>query len=113
MGMGGNIINISSEAGVRSLAVMIHYSMTKAAQLNISRGLAELTKGTQNVRVNALLPGPTWTPGVKQYMEGFAKEKGYGMILMLLSKHILKNMNQTHLSRNLWIHWKLQKHACI
>eukprot|EP01083_Nonionella_stella_P043840 118326_1 len=75
---GGNIITISSECGVRSLATMMHYSMTKAAQLNVSRGLAELTKGISGVRVNALLPGPTWTPGVEQYMKGFAKDNGYG-----------------------------------
>jgi len=76
---GGKIVNISSEAGIRSLPHMLHYSMTKAAQLNISRGLAELTKGVQNdVRVNALLPGPTWTPGVEQFMKDFAKKGNFG-----------------------------------
>lgn len=76
---GGKIVNISSEAGVRSLPHMLHYSVTKAAQLNISRGLAELTKGKDNdVRVNALLPGPTWTPGVEQFIKDWAAERDLG-----------------------------------
>ena len=50
---------------------MIHYGMTKTAQLAVSRGLAELTKGT-NVTVNAVLPGPTKSEGV----EGFVKDLG-------------------------------------
>jgi NAD(P)-dependent dehydrogenase (short-subunit alcohol dehydrogenase family) len=71
----GAIINIASEAGVKPLPQMIHYSMTKSANISISRGLAELTKGTA-VRVNSLLPGPTWTEGVASYFEGLAKQEG-------------------------------------
>ena len=52
----GSIVNVSSEAAIKPLPQMIHYSMTKTAMLSISRGLAELTKGTA-VRVNSLLPG--------------------------------------------------------
>ncbi|ETO29041.1 YvrD [Reticulomyxa filosa] len=62
---GGNVIFVSSEAGLRGLPQFVHYTSTKAAQLNITRALAELTRGVENVRVNALLPGPTWTPGVE------------------------------------------------
>lgn len=62
----GVIINIASEAGVKPLPQMIHYSVTKSANISTSRGLAELTKGTA-VRVNSLLPGPTWTDGVASY----------------------------------------------
>ena len=54
---------------------MIHYSMTKAALIAVSRGLAELTKGTP-VTVNSLLPGPTWTEGVEAYCAGLAKQEG-------------------------------------
>jgi NAD(P)-dependent dehydrogenase (short-subunit alcohol dehydrogenase family) len=71
----GSIINIASEAGVKPLPQMIHYSMTKSANISISRGLAELTKGTA-VRVNSLLPGPTWTEGVASYFDGLAEQEG-------------------------------------
>lgn len=71
----GGIINVSSEAAVKPLPQMIHYSMTKTAMVSISRGLAELTKGTA-VRVNTLLPGPTWTGGVEEYFDGLAKQEG-------------------------------------
>jgi NAD(P)-dependent dehydrogenase (short-subunit alcohol dehydrogenase family) len=67
----GRIIVISSECGFRPIPDMIHYSMTKAAQISISRGLAELTKGT-NVTVNSLLPGPTATEGLDEYIGGIA-----------------------------------------
>lgn len=71
----GAIVNLASEAGVKPLPQMIHYSVTKTAMLGLSRGLAELTKGTA-VRVNSVLPGPTWTDGVARYFEGLAAEKG-------------------------------------
>jgi len=70
----GTIIFISSEAGFCPKPFMIHYSLTKTAQLSLSRGLAELTKGTK-VRVNTVMPGPTWTEGVATYIQGLAKEK--------------------------------------
>ncbi len=71
----GTIINVASEAGVKPLPQMIHYSMTKTAMISISRGLAELTKGSR-VRVNSLLPGPTWTSGVASYFDGLAQQEG-------------------------------------
>lgn len=71
----GRIINISSEAGVKPLAAMIPYSTTKGAVNSLTRGMAERTKGT-NVTVNAVLPGPTWTEGIAEFMEGAAKEAG-------------------------------------
>ncbi len=55
----GRLIFISSESGAFIPPETIHYGFTKAAQLAISRGLAETTKGT-NVTVNSVLPGPTW-----------------------------------------------------
>ncbi len=68
----GRIIFISSESGINIPAEMIHYGMTKTAQLSISRGLAETTAGT-GVTVNAILPGPTRSEGVEQYVESMAK----------------------------------------
>jgi NAD(P)-dependent dehydrogenase (short-subunit alcohol dehydrogenase family) len=60
----GRIVFISSESGIQISPDMIHYGMTKAAQLAISRGLAETCAGTA-VTVNAVLPGPTLTHGNK------------------------------------------------
>ena len=71
----GTIINVASEAAIKPLPQMIHYSMTKTAMISISRGLAELTKGSA-VRVNSLLPGPTWTDGVESYFDGLAQQEG-------------------------------------
>jgi len=71
----GSIVNLASEAGVKPLPQMIHYSVTKTAMLGLSRGMAELTKGT-GVRVNSVLPGPTWTEGVEAYFDGLAEKKG-------------------------------------
>lgn len=71
----GRIINVSSEAAIKPLPQMIQYSMTKTAMLSLTRGLAELTKGSA-VTVNSILPGPTWTAGVESYFEGLAEEEG-------------------------------------
>lgn len=71
----GSIINMASEAGVKPLPQMVHYSVTKTAILGLARGMAELTKGT-NVRVNSILPGPTWTEGVEDYFDGLAAQMG-------------------------------------
>lgn len=71
----GSIINIASEAGVKPLRQMIHYSVSKTALIGLNRALAELTKGTR-VHVNAILPGPTWTEGVRRYFEEFAAANG-------------------------------------
>lgn len=70
----GSIINLASEAGVKPLPQMVHYSVTKTAMLGLTRGMAELTKGT-DVRVNSILPGPTWTEGVEAYFQGLTEEK--------------------------------------
>jgi NAD(P)-dependent dehydrogenase (short-subunit alcohol dehydrogenase family) len=71
----GRIIFISSESAVQIPSEMIHYGMTKTAQLAVSRGLAELTSGT-NVTVNTVLPGPTFSEGAGDFIESLAKEKG-------------------------------------
>lgn len=70
----GRIIFISSESAVQIPSEMIHYGMTKTAQLAISRGLAELTKGS-DVTVNSVLPGPTLSEGVGGFIENLAKDQ--------------------------------------
>jgi NAD(P)-dependent dehydrogenase (short-subunit alcohol dehydrogenase family) len=64
----GRILFISSESGVQIPAEMIHYGMTKTAQLAVSRGLAETCAGT-GVTVNAVLPGPTHSDGVDEFVK--------------------------------------------
>lgn len=71
----GAIINMASEAAVKPLPQMVHYSVTKTAMLGLTRGMAELTKGTK-VRINSILPGPTWTEGVEAYFDELADQKG-------------------------------------
>lgn len=70
----GSIVFIASDAAIKSIPWMVHYSMSKSAQLGVSRGLAEITKGT-NVRVNSYLPGPTATDSVMTYMGGIAEQQ--------------------------------------
>jgi NAD(P)-dependent dehydrogenase (short-subunit alcohol dehydrogenase family) len=71
----GRIIFISSESGYQIPAEMIHYGMTKAAQIAVARGLAELTAGTA-VTVNTVLPGPTRSRGVGDFVVDMAKASG-------------------------------------
>jgi NAD(P)-dependent dehydrogenase (short-subunit alcohol dehydrogenase family) len=71
----GRIIFMSSESALQIPVEMIHYGMTKTAQLAISRGLAETTAGTA-VTVNAVLPGPTESERVVGFVKSLAAEKG-------------------------------------
>lgn len=71
----GRIIFISSESAVQIPAEMIHYGMTKTAQLAVSRGLAESVAGT-GITVNSVLPGPTKSRGVNDFVETLAKADG-------------------------------------
>jgi NAD(P)-dependent dehydrogenase (short-subunit alcohol dehydrogenase family) len=71
----GRIIFISSESGVQIPAEMIHYGMTKAAQIAVARGLAEAVAGT-GITVNSILPGPTKSRGVDDFVETLAKSSG-------------------------------------
>jgi NAD(P)-dependent dehydrogenase (short-subunit alcohol dehydrogenase family) len=63
----GRIVFISSESGIQIPAEMIHYGMTKTAQLAVSRGIAETCAGT-GVTCNAVLPGPTKSAGVDEFV---------------------------------------------
>jgi NAD(P)-dependent dehydrogenase (short-subunit alcohol dehydrogenase family) len=71
----GRIVFISSESALNIPAEMIHYGFTKTAQLAVSRGLAELTAGT-NVTVNSVLPGPTRSDGVEDFLKAMASAAG-------------------------------------
>jgi NAD(P)-dependent dehydrogenase (short-subunit alcohol dehydrogenase family) len=71
----GRIIFISSESGYHIPAEMIHYGMTKAAQIAVSRGLAETTAGT-GITVNTVLPGPTRSRGVGEFVAEMAAASG-------------------------------------
>ena len=71
----GRIIFISSESALNIPVEMIHYGVTKTAQVSLARGLAELTAGTR-VTVNSVLAGPTRTEGVERFMQEGAKSKG-------------------------------------
>jgi NAD(P)-dependent dehydrogenase (short-subunit alcohol dehydrogenase family) len=69
----GRVVFVSSESGLNIPADMIHYGMTKTAELAISRGLAKLAAGS-GVTVNAVLPGPTLSEGVRGMLEGAARD---------------------------------------
>src|ERR1700761_4097361 len=71
----GRIIFISSESGIQIPAEMIHYGMTKAAQIAVARGLAEATAGT-GITVNSVLPGPTRSRGVSEFVASMAEKAG-------------------------------------
>jgi NAD(P)-dependent dehydrogenase (short-subunit alcohol dehydrogenase family) len=71
----GRIVFISSESALNIPKEMIHYGMTKTAQLAVSRGLAEMTRGTA-VTVNSVLPGPTMSEGVEVFVKELAKQNG-------------------------------------
>jgi NAD(P)-dependent dehydrogenase (short-subunit alcohol dehydrogenase family) len=71
----GRIVFISSESGLNIPVEMIHYGVTKTAQLAVSRGLAELAAGS-GVTVNAVLPGPTRSEGVADFFGKMAAEQG-------------------------------------
>lgn len=71
----GRIVFVSSESGLQIPTEMIHYGMTKTAQLAVARGLAESLAGT-GVTVNSVLPGPTASEGVGAFVERLAASRG-------------------------------------
>jgi len=70
----GRILFISSESGVQIPAEMVHYGMTKTAQIAVARGIAESVAGT-GVTVNSILAGPTESEGVGAFVETIAKQQ--------------------------------------
>jgi NAD(P)-dependent dehydrogenase (short-subunit alcohol dehydrogenase family) len=77
---------------------MIHYGMTKTAQLAISRGLAEIVPGS-GVTVNAVLPGPTLTEGVAGFLESLAKDRG--LSLKEMEVELVKTMRPSSLIKRM------------
>jgi NAD(P)-dependent dehydrogenase (short-subunit alcohol dehydrogenase family) len=71
----GRIIFISSESAQHIPAEMIHYGMTKTAQVAIARGIAESVAGT-GVTVNSVLAGPTASEGASEFVENMARQQG-------------------------------------
>ena len=67
----GRVVFISSESGIQIPEEMIHYGMTKAAELALVNGIAQLTRGT-GVTANAVLPGPTASEGVTEFVSQLA-----------------------------------------
>ncbi|WP_424534268.1 SDR family NAD(P)-dependent oxidoreductase [Sphaerisporangium viridialbum] len=94
----GRILFVSSEAAVQVSPEMMHYAMTKTALLAVARGLAELTRGT-NVTVNTVLPGPTATEGIDDFMRTLASEQG------LSDKELKENFFATARSTSLLQRW--------
>lgn len=74
----GRVVFISSESGINTPGEMVHYGMTKSAQLAVSRGLAQSCAGT-GVTVNAVLPGPTRSEGVADFFAKLAAESGVSL----------------------------------
>jgi NAD(P)-dependent dehydrogenase (short-subunit alcohol dehydrogenase family) len=70
----GRILFISSESGVQIPAEMVHYGMTKTAQIAVARGIAESVAGT-GVTVNSILAGPTESEGVGGFVDAMAKQQ--------------------------------------
>jgi NAD(P)-dependent dehydrogenase (short-subunit alcohol dehydrogenase family) len=71
----GRIVFISSESALNIPVEMIHYGVTKTAQVSLARGLAEMTKGTK-VTVNSVLAGPTRSEGVEVFLGDVARVQG-------------------------------------
>ncbi len=71
----GRVVFVSSESGLQIPTEMIHYGVTKTAQLAVARGLAETLAGT-NVTVNSVLPGPTASEGVGRFVAQLAQSTG-------------------------------------
>jgi NAD(P)-dependent dehydrogenase (short-subunit alcohol dehydrogenase family) len=71
----GRIVFISSESGANIPVEMIHYGVTKTAQIALARGIAETTIGT-GITVNSVLPGPTLSEGVGTFVQQLAQEQG-------------------------------------
>lgn len=70
----GRVVFISSESALQVPTEMIHYGMSKTAQLSVANGLAQLTKGT-GVTVNSILPGPTYSDGVERFIGELAQQR--------------------------------------
>ncbi|MGD9695759.1 MAG: SDR family NAD(P)-dependent oxidoreductase [Thermoleophilia bacterium] len=82
----GRVIFVSSESALQIPAEMVHYGMTKTAQLAVSRGMAESVPAS-GVTVNCVLPGPTLTPGVREMLGGGSDEEVAAAGRAFLAEH--------------------------
>lgn len=71
----GRVVFISSESAFNIPADMIHYGVSKTAQVALARGLAKVAAGT-GVTVNSVLPGPTLSDGFKDMVREEAEREG-------------------------------------
>ncbi|SFD23082.1 SDR family NAD(P)-dependent oxidoreductase [Spirosoma endophyticum] len=94
----GRVLIISSESALQIPTEMIHYSTTKTAQLAVSRGLAELTTGT-DVTVNTALPGPTFSEGMGDFITSMAARSNVSVAEM--EKDFFKNACPTSIIKRL------------
>jgi NAD(P)-dependent dehydrogenase (short-subunit alcohol dehydrogenase family) len=90
----GRIIFISSESAIQIPVEMIHYGMTKTAQIAVARGLAEALAGT-GITVNSILPGPTRSRGVVDFVDALAKTQGTSFAEV--ERDFFKNVRPTSL----------------
>jgi NAD(P)-dependent dehydrogenase (short-subunit alcohol dehydrogenase family) len=90
----GRIVFISSESALNTPKEMIHYGVTKTAQLAVARGLAEMTRGTA-VTVNSVLPGPTMSEGVEAFVKDLARQNGQSV--EEAASHFVKQFRPTSL----------------
>ena len=90
----GRIVFISSESALNIPVEMIHYGVTKTAQVSLARGLAEMTAGTK-VTVNSVLAGPTRSEGVEGFLQEMAKAKGSN--LAALEQEFFRSVRPTSL----------------
>jgi NAD(P)-dependent dehydrogenase (short-subunit alcohol dehydrogenase family) len=90
----GRVIFISSESAIQIPIEMIHYGMTKTAQLAVARGLAEAVAGT-GITVNSILAGPTRSRGVVDFVDALAKTQGVSPAQV--ERDFFKNVRPTSL----------------
>ena len=90
----GRIVFVSSESGLQIPPEMVHYGVTKTAQLALSRGIAESVAGT-GVTVNAVLPGPTRSEGAVDFLAKVAAE--HATDLPTVEAEFLRTMRPTSL----------------
>jgi NAD(P)-dependent dehydrogenase (short-subunit alcohol dehydrogenase family) len=90
----GRIIFISSESGVQIPAEMVHYGMSKTAQIAVARGIAETVAGT-GITVNSVLPGPTRSEGVETYLAQMGSQSGVDAAT--IEKEFFKTVRPTSL----------------
>ena len=94
----GRIIFISSESAIQIPVEMIHYGTTKTAQLAISRGLAEMTTGS-GVTVNSVLPGPTRSEGVEEFIQKIASDRN--MSISAVETELFQDLRPSSLIKRL------------